>query len=143
MNGTKTYWLVFTNGDSEVHKLMKSGFGHVFLLMRDEYNWMLIDPRAKCLDVDILPNDIRDNVPKLFKDNGNRVLEIEAKVVKKNKPRLLNYLIPRYVTCTSVIKYVLGIKLMGITPYSLYRRLCKMKHNGFYKGGVVRVNFII
>jgi len=141
ISNTKTVWIGFKEAKFFIRHFLKKDFGHVYVLMKDYYNWGLIDPRNKSLEVMLLPYRPEENVPFITKKEfGHSILEV---VVEKkiNKWPNLN---PFYmINCVNIVKYVLGVRLFCFTPYGLYKKLSKMNKKKKYTAGILKVTEII
>lgn len=92
------------------------------VIFKDEFNWVMIDPRGNSLYHKILPYRVTEDVPAMFKKNYT-VVEYRRSV--------LNSVLPQWgwVGCTSIVKYIIGIKnILIFTPYQLYKELVRIKH---------------
>ena len=125
MSNFKKSWIVFCDSQDIKNRFMKPNFRHVFLLTKDEFNWYMIDPDYRFLNIKILPYRADYNLPGKFLINNNKVICILHK--KYTNKHLLNPI--RLFTCVEIIKYVLGIQLFCFTPYGLYRKLMKLNVN--------------
>lgn len=118
-DANKTVWVVFSDEtDIRLLKILKHGFRHCFMIMRDGDVWVLVDPRANKTDIEILRYPAHFNVPRFFQNNGKTV----TKVTVNEPPRAIAPLMP--FSCVETIKRCLGIhRRFIVTPYQLYRHL--------------------
>ncbi len=123
----KEAWLIFRNGEHKLQRILKDGYGHVSILYKDDYNWILIAPNERSLEVIILPYATTDNAPGwLSKSKEMKLLKLTYRDMSKNTkfPRLLIGF-----TCVTFVKYFIGYKDFSVTPYQLYKSLLKMNKN--------------
>ena len=123
----KVLWLIFRSGCHKFRRFMKDGYGHVSIIYKDDFNWILLAPNEYSLEVFILPYSTKDNAPGwLAKSDSMKVFRVEYKETSKSKrfPRLLIGF-----TCVSFVKYFLGYKDLSITPFQLLNNLRKLKKN--------------
>lgn len=141
MEETKTIWICFRDAQFFIRHFTKKGFGHVYVLMRDEFNWMMLDPRNNSLHIELLPFNASEDVPTLIKkEMGHTIL----KIIVEDKIQKWPNLNPFYmVQCVNIVKYILGIKVFAFSPYGLYRYLIKMKRKNRYKKGIVEIEHVI
>jgi hypothetical protein len=122
----KHYWLIFSKGKSSFQNKICKNLGHVSVLARDKYNWYILDPRPDRLAVEILPYEISDNVPlKLKRKNQSlKILKVAVNhVTDKEEICWTHIFMPHFVNCTTIVKYLIGIKIKAYTPYALYKKL--------------------
>jgi len=121
------YYLVFTKTDHWTNRFTKRLFNHILVLAKDDYNWIRFDPCAHNFEWQILgiPSDTNP-FPLLYKD---------CKVVFVRTGKLSKLMGTfGFLTCTSIIKYIVGLPISGLTPYQLYKKLAKIKstcHNAY------------
>lgn len=115
MSRENEYYLLFLNGRGHwSNKLLKKGFQHIAIMMRDQFNWLIFDPQEYGLKWEILGNAAKD-LPRTFCKN---VLKITTLATPAFRTRI------GYLSCVSVAKYVLGIYLpLCYTPWQLYKML--------------------
>lgn len=113
------FWLIFRNGDHIVSRLLKNGFGHISVLMKDQYNWLLLDPTSTRLTVTILPFSADQNVPDILTEDKN--VSVVHMKTKQKKPKL--WVLPWNISCIGIVKYITGIRGFFLTPYRLYKSL--------------------
>ena len=129
MNHLKTYWVFFRDGENWLQRwVLKKDFGHIFLLTKDKYNWIFIDPLPDFLNTIILSYRAEEDVPaKIVEMTGARfvLINVEKDITRKQKIRPVAAFIPRFVSCVGIVKYILGLRSRAITPYGLYKELLK------------------
>lgn len=118
------YYLVFSRGEHLVRKFLKKRFGHVFLITHDNYNWIKLNPAYDKFDWEILPLTREESpVEKFYAKQPC----IYIKMKKKAQWFWFHF---KIIQCVSMVKYVLGIKLWGITPWQFYKSLVDLsKHS--------------
>lgn len=126
----KDYWLVFDKGQHWICKFLKKGFGHVFILVRDQYGWLAINPCSYGLEVTHLPFLKEQDAPRYFEKQGDKVMRVSVPAKKRSKV----FHGVRFFTCVWLIKYYLGITLKAYTPYGLYKALFKASNNYMQTG---------
>lgn len=123
----KEAWLVFRKAEHKIQGILKDGFGHITILFRDEFNWVLMSPNAGILETIILPYQVEQNAPKWLA-NGKQFTVIKVTYEARGKAGFF----PRFligITCVSFVKYFLGYKDYSLTPYKLYKNLKKLNKN--------------
>ncbi len=134
-------WLIFRDGRNWISPWLKPGFGHVYMVMRDEFNWVAITPSEKFLEFKILPYSVGADVPYVInKYENHTVVHIQTNT-ELDKCRGLSLM--RIFTCVTLIKYFSGIYCRGFTPWQLYKRLEKMHKSGKYGHGVQKIHQIL
>lgn len=118
------YWLTFTDSNHWTGKLCKPHFGHVYVTMKDEFNWIVLNPRRSRLLVEIAPYPVTTDVPlEMAKENDT--------VIKLTFYPRHTYDAHRYfglLHCLTYAKYILGLPLVALTPYSLYKKLLSLSN---------------
>lgn len=114
----RTIWVAFT-GQTELPCLrwLKPGFRHCFAVIREEGNWIALDPLANRLDISVHSAENGFDMPRWLRSRGLTV--IEARTQNHARPAPLMPL-----TCVEAVKRVLGLRSRFIiTPWQLYRHL--------------------
>ncbi len=123
----KEAWIIFRNGDHKLQVILKEGFGHVCLLYKDAFNWILVVPKEGQLEIVILPYKVDDDAPRWV------AMSEEMEVLKVTyRDGTDNGLFPRFLvgfTCVSLVKYFIGFKDLSVTPWQLFKSLNKLKKN--------------
>ncbi len=117
------YWIVFTSGKHWITRFLKRQYGHVFLITKDDFNWMKINPGFDRTEPMILNVGYDFNVPQYLSSQGNKVVHLRT-----GSPRLK---LGRWHirTCVKECESILGIKLQGLTPWRAYKKLAKMAND--------------
>lgn len=112
--------VIFCDDDSHpLSFMLRKGFRHCFVCLEDNGLWFLLDggpgvPRIKYLttsDFDLI---------KFYRDQGMTVIETS----QRDKPVLSPFILRN---CTGMVKAVLCIRSLSVTPYQLYQFL-RSKH---------------
>lgn len=121
---TQEYYLVFTHGVTGwLTRWLKPNFSHMYVVTRDEYNWLLLNPTRGYLQYRLLPIPITQSpLPYLVKP-GDTVLRIVFGV--RNDMRWFGFV--GLLNCVTLAKYMLGIRINCLTPFGLYKRLVNFK----------------
>ncbi|OQX93123.1 MAG: hypothetical protein B6I17_04175 [Tenericutes bacterium 4572_104] len=124
----KTIWIFFRGGDYPLAKILKKGFGHVYILTCDKFEYMWINPQHSRLTWDILPYGVDkvDAAKKICAENDMKCMKItlNTKGIVAFKLRLTA------LHCVGIAKYMCGINELFVqTPYQLYKYLI-MIHKG-------------
>jgi len=122
-NENQVMWVVFSN-DTDIGflKLLRIGFRHCFVIIKQNDSWMIVDPRANQTDITILPHPPHFNLPRFFMGEGKTVCKITGIIT----PHKIAPLFP--MSCVETVKRVIGLhKRFIVTPYGLYRYLTKIK----------------
>lgn len=115
------YYLVFKPSKMRVFKwILKKNFGHVLVLAKDEFNWLVLDPALDGFYVNILPVSADENLAKLVSEQENvSILKLKTMHIKKK----YNFL--WFMMCSGFVQYYLNLRLITFTPYQLYKKLLK------------------
>lgn len=130
-----TSWLVFNKGTTWIAKFLKPNFGHVCILQKDEFNWLVLDPQPNNLKWTILPYGEKEDVPHIIRNQNHHVIKVITYDLKHQSPKWF-YM---WANCLTVVKYMAGIRGFYMTPYSLYKALIKMESRNRFKHGVISV----
>lgn len=114
----KEYWLIFKHSEHWSQTFLKKGFGHCYVVTRDKFEWYVLDPKSYGINVQILGYPLSDDVPRILKNRGHKVIKLIIKNTDKQYFRL-----PRFVTCITLVKYFMCIKVFALTPYQLFKQL--------------------
>lgn len=136
-NSLQEYWLYFIEGDSKVQNWFCKGCGHIVILTRDEIKWDLINPWPTQLKINLLPFEIDELLPhKLINCLNAKAcvhLVVKPKEAKESHYKWWHFFLPRFVSCVSIVQYILGIKVKGKTPLGFLKMLKKLQVKGFTK----------
>ena len=117
------YYVIFTQGVTHwITKWLRRDFSHIYLLTKDDYNWVLLNPTRRYLQVTILPIPITQSpLPNLLKD-GDTILHIVFG--KRDCTRQFGAV--GMLNCVTWAKYILGLRINCLTPFGLYKRLINL-----------------
>lgn len=134
------YWLVFKQSQGYwLQKFLHYGFGHVFVVTRDAYNWIVIDPHKLKLVTVIAPYKVSENFPRMLINDGYKVLKVST--YDRETGIKLRYFQLNF--CVPIVKYVLGIKVKAWTPYGLYKKLLRLNERQKHATGIKSVQRIL
>ena len=122
-----TAWLIFRDGNHKFKRILKKGYGHVSIIYKDKFNWILVAPKERKLEIVILPYRTEDKADEWLAVSKEMTV---YKIIYDEKNS--NYFFPRFLigfSCVSFVKYFLGYKDYSVTPYQLCKNLIKHKHN--------------
>lgn len=98
--------------------LLKRGFQHCFVCLRDEHHWLLVDATQGVPLIKVLERADFD-LAAFYRDEGYTVVETEQRARPIRCPFSL-------ASCVGVIKAVLAIRApFAWTPWQLYKHLLK------------------
>ena len=117
-------YLIFRDGKHFFQKFIKKNFGHITILKKDKFNWFRVEPYNDRILFEILPFASDNDAPlqNYLKEVHGGVLRIRQKIITRDYYSLSCF---HFMNCVSVCKYILGIKNMCCTPYSLYEWLIR------------------
>lgn len=112
-------WVVFTGeADMRILRVLRTGFRHCYILVKDGGRWISVDPMANRLELSLhhhVPEDF--DLPAWLHARGQVVVPAYARMAEKAMPISL-------MTCVEVVKRYLCIRSRRIvTPYQLYKHL--------------------
>jgi len=121
----KTHWLIFSNNKNRLSFATKKGFHHVGVVGNNGKHWYALEPLYKRMNFKIWNRPITDDVPKILKKMGFKVIKIQVKndLEKGFKLNLVMFL----VNCTTYVQYIVGLPCLSLTPYGLYKRVLRGK----------------
>jgi len=122
MKTSSEYYIVFTNGEHKLARWFKRDYSHIKIYVKDDFQWMVIDPHVAKLSWDILP--IRADTNNPWIGDAKHVMYVRTGTVTSFFGR------PHMGTCVSLAKYICGLKLLAFTPWQLYKKLSKLSRNG-------------
>ncbi len=117
------YYVIFTQGVTHwITQYLKPNFSHIYLLTKDDFNWILLNPTRGYLQVAILPIPVTQSpLPDSFKD-GDTVLHVIFG--RRNDRQQFGSI--GLLNCVTWAKYILGLRLNCLTPFGLYKRLINL-----------------
>ena len=122
----RTFFVVFTPADKYLWSpFLKRDFTHCYVIEKLELIWIMCDPTRVGLNI-VMPyctseHPLIENMMILSPEM--RVLEVVT------SGQVGSFLLkPKILSCVSVVQYVTGISFFCITPYSLFKKLLRCKH---------------
>ena len=124
-------WAVFS-GKTDIRwlRVLKPGYRHCFAILNDGQRWMVVDPAASYMDIQIYHHISAEfDLPRWLSGHGYHVVPATIdKEHKKAAPCM-------FFTCVEAIKRVLGVhKRFILTPWQLYKFLEQEKQKEKLKG---------
>lgn len=107
-----TFFVGFAKSDLWYKHFLKPGFGHCSVLLPCQDCWLEIDPTGIILQLHILSDVEVAHFTKLLRVT-----------VKANKFKGFPL---KFLTCVTIVEYMLGRNLHSITPYRLYKKLTRV-----------------
>lgn len=119
MSDEESLWVVFSDEtDLKRLKLLKRGFRHCFAVMKQNGQWILVDPRSNKTDIVLLPHPAHFNLPRYFADKNMRVLRVMPLPDRRRVAPCLP------ASCVETVKRLVGVHSWRVlTPYQLYKYL--------------------
>lgn len=122
-----TYWLIFFDKPFYLSRFLKHGFAHIAVLTNIDGDWFSIDSNFKRLQIE----KVKEGMV-IFK---HKKLIIKKKLTKKKMWDLGIY----FLSCVTVVQYVLGIKIFALTPYSLFKKLLHLSDKKRKLFGIISI----
>jgi hypothetical protein len=114
------YWLVFSDSTQWISAFLKPGFSHCYVLTRDAYNWMVINPELLYLRAEIAPIPANEDLISIW----CQPYETVVKLTFKPRHTMMRFGICGMYSCVTIVRYVLGLQgIKALTPYRLYKKL--------------------
>lgn len=135
----KEAWVVFDDGRWWTKHFLKKGFGHLFVIGRDKYNWFMFNPLTYGLGFKILPFEASEDVIKTLRKSHKNIVYLRYS--EKNDQSFLSLFKP--TNCVEMIKYILGLKVKGYTPYAFFKQLVNMQKTNKYPININEVKLLI
>ena len=115
-------YVIFTKSEHWYQIFLKKDFGHLYLLMKDDFNWLVLNPRRLFLHWEILPIPASKDAWKIITSKSDHVIQINL----HQRDNIISFGIFGFRTCTTLVQYMLGLKLKCVTPWSLFKRLLRL-----------------
>jgi len=139
------YWVIFRSSSLWHQAYCKPGFGHCFLITKDDFNWTLIDPGTDRLNVKILDCPASFDLPSGIilesEKEGQPIKVVEVDINEDRGYKLYFHSIFSlpFLNCVNMVKYVLGSPLKGLTPYKLWKGLFECERKSKYPYSITRI----
>lgn len=116
------FWIVFSDSEDWIRYFLKQNFSHCYVLTKDKFNWMILNPERLYLRTEIAPYPADEDLIKIFIKPHETVLKISF------MPRhtTTRFGICGMFSCVTLVRYLLGLRIKALTPYSLYKKLVKL-----------------
>jgi hypothetical protein len=133
------YWVVFTQGVTHwVTRWLKPNFSHIFIVTRDDFNWVILNPTRLYLQL-LIPAEVAEtDVPSKLIQPCDTVLKITF--TRRDDTRQYGFFGP--LNCVTWAKYILGIRIWCLTPFGLYKRLVTLSPARKLRHGIVSIEGI-
>jgi len=117
------YYVIFTQGVTHwITRWLRRDFSHIWILTKDEYNWLLLNPTRGYLQITIPPLPITQSpLPHLLRE-GDTILHVIFS--KRDDTRQFGAV--GLLNCVTWAKYILGVRVRCLTPFGLYKRLLNL-----------------
>lgn len=117
------YYLIFTQGVTHwITRWLKPNFSHIWLLTRDDYNWLILNPTRLYLQPLIPPISVIDNPwPALLRQDDT---VIHIRFGRRDDTQQFGAI--GFLNCVTWAKYILGLRIRCLTPFGLYKRLINL-----------------
>ncbi len=132
---TQEFWIVFTKGSHFIRHFLKEDFSHIYVITRDKYNWVILNPLRLHFSIEIAPFTIKENVPRLITTDNDHVLKITMH--KRHADKQFRYF--GLMNCVSYVKYILGLRMYVLTPFGLYKRMLHLSDQEKIRHGIQSV----
>ncbi|MDB4312257.1 hypothetical protein N9937_02380 [bacterium] len=117
-------------------RYIKPGFRHVYLLLNNGIEWMVVDSYYGRCYIYCLPVK-KEDWPEKYLEGMHKGIKIKiGRLVR----RRISFQILNHLSCVSLVKMYLGLRIWVHTPYGLYKYLMKMKETGNYKQTIKTVS---
>lgn len=103
------------NGTHPLSFLLKEGFKHVFVVVEVNRYWISVDGKEGVLGIDTVVDTDYDLIT-FYEDHGFTVVETEQCEAPNLSPLSIT-------SCVGLVKAVLSMRSMAITPWQLYKHL--------------------
>lgn len=132
----KIYYLVFTDGCRWMHRLLKKHYSHVYVLTKDEYNWVMLNPMKCALEVFLPPFPLSESLPIYGTKTTDTVIEI---IFAERDLAERQHSFFGLANCVTCVKYMVGLRLFCLTPFSLFQRLLRFPPKSMAKQKILSI----
>lgn len=133
---TRDYFLIFQPTDRWYKFLFNKKHAHVCALIKDEYNWIYVEPTLLRLNVTIPGYDVEKNLPQDLIDTRDidilKITVSEDHLTPNKMPLCL-------LTCVTMVKYFMGLKMFVFTPHGLFKKLATLSLRKREKCGITSI----
>lgn len=133
------YYVIFRNSNHWTGRMLKPGFGHVFLLINDGFNWTIINPTHDLMVFSILPYEPTESVIETMLDDTHTTIKLK---ICGNIDANTSFNILNPINCVTAVKYFLGIRRIIYTPFSLYKYLIKVERGILTDKSILTIELI-
>lgn len=135
----RTYWLIFKPTYSWLGFFLHERFGHCLVCTKDNYNWLILDPKNSHLNWEIPAKSVNDDFPKEVTNIYKYpIIKITMDNIFKEPPSWRF----GFSTCVTVVCYIMGLKIKALTPYKLYKKLLEINDYEMDKFGIREISLI-
>ncbi len=129
------YYVVFTQGVTHwITRWLKPNFSHIWLITKDEYNWIVLNPTRLYLQVLIPPLAITDKPFSLTQQTDN-ILHIKF----RSRDDTQQFGALGMLNCVTWSLYILGLRIKCLTPFRLYKRLLNFSQSEMEAHGIISI----
>jgi len=114
-NGFTKALAVFHSGKSPFAKFLKPGFGHTFVCLLTDGEWICADAYKGRVELRYVCKE-EEELAGIFRGMGYTVVETEQSEKTVKFPFVAR-------NCVGMVKSILCLSNFALTPYGLYRRL--------------------
>ena len=132
------FWIIFTKGNAWYTKLLKRGFGHMIVVTRDQYNWIILDPQHLMLKITIPAAPVDKDLPRAIAYEHDRIIKLSF----CNRATHPSFGMFGLRTCVTMVKYMLGLRVWALTPYALFRKLLRFNQRAMDSHGLTSITRI-
>ena len=102
-------------GNHVLSRFLKEGFRHCFVVIKNGDYWIMIDGLKGVPLVEVVAKSDYD-LAAHCRNDGATVVETEQRAVAPRAPYVNS-------NCVGLVKSVLGVRSIAVTPYGLYKHL--------------------
>ena len=135
---TVDYWVVFQQGTHFISKVLKPGFSHIYVITRDKYNWIKLDPQRLQLAVTIEPCAMSAQLPLVLREENTHIVHVKMDKLDTNP----QFGVFGLINCVTHVRYILGLRFNVITPFRLYKKLLELTPRDMLKHGIQSIRLI-
>jgi hypothetical protein len=109
--------VIFTDEGIFLRRFLKKGFKHVFACVESNGEWICVDYYDR-FQVFTHMGPVETDLASIYREMGYTVVETETGAKPVKFPFMVR-------DCVSMVKSVISVSNLAITPYGLYRRIKK------------------